>query len=192
MKTLLVILGSFVLVTGNAKAQCNSDSIIYKLTLTSHCGNDTNINDKVCRYLTIEYTPIEPDLWGIIHIKNVDMDSMMVKELFRINDTLSINYHASHLNKMYRGDPEVIIINRKDFIEKKITAKNFWKRFWKVYPQSGGLMSVSAIAYNADCTEAIFYFENVHQWLVGGGYLAICHLEKDEWGVKHIIGVLQM
>ena len=169
-------------------AQCNADSIIYKLALKANWKDELNMNDKESRYLTIDYRPEYPYVLGV-NLKKWGIDSLVYKKLLQINDTLSIDYHASYLSHIFQDDPEVIILNKESY--KKIKSKNFWKKFWRTYRYSSGQIFVSAIAYDDNCTEAVFYYEIASHWLVGGGFFAVCKFENGEWKLKENVGVLQ-
>ena len=121
------------------------------------------------------------------------VDSTTYKRFLQINDTLSVACHSAHLNRMFTNDKEVIILNKKE--RKKFDKINSWtetlNKFWKIYPHSGGIMWVSAIGYNDDCTEAIFYFVNETLHLGRMGYFAVCQYESNNWVVKKIIPIFQ-
>ncbi len=59
-----------------------------------------------------------------------------------------------------------------------------WDRFYERFPGSQGIMTLSAVAFNAELTQALVYLGNQSYWLAGAGYYIVLAKENGLWVVK--------
>lgn len=146
--------------------------------------------------MTISYRAGEFIPWGP-NAENTlkDLDSCTMENFMKCNGVIDREEFTAYLYRIFDGVPDVHIISKEETEE---LAKNptrrvdFWKRFNKKYPCSGGHLFLSPIGYNEDQTEAVFYLENLFHSLVGAGFLVVCEFSDGEWRVKKIVEVLQI
>ena len=79
------------------------------------------------------------------------------------------------------------IILLKDFPIRTKSIDNDWKNFYKKYPGSGGIFSLSRIMYTPDEMTAILYYWHRLNGLNGHGALAIMEKTGAEWKIKYKI-----
>jgi hypothetical protein len=60
-----------------------------------------------------------------------------------------------------------------------------WQHFYKKYPKSSGIWTLSAVGYNAAGTEALVYVGHSCGSLCGTGHLILAAKENDRWVVKN-------
>lgn len=59
-----------------------------------------------------------------------------------------------------------------------------WDQFYERFPGSQGVMTLSAVAFNAEMTQALVYMGNQSYWLAGAGYYIVLAKENGTWVVK--------
>jgi hypothetical protein len=73
----------------------------------------------------------------------------------------------------------------KSFPVKTKSTDKDWKDFYKKYPGSGGIFSLSRVMYSPDEMTAIFYYWHRMNGLNGHGALAIMEKIGGDWKIKY-------
>jgi hypothetical protein len=60
-----------------------------------------------------------------------------------------------------------------------------WGLFYRIYPDSQGVMTLSGIGFNQNATQALAYVGNQMHWASGAGYYVLLSKEDDRWIIKH-------
>lgn len=176
------------------------DSTIYMTTL-DYFYKEVIENPKAS-CITLSHKYAEFSLFGTSSsniLKHLDSSLMnnFLKNIGYCDSCVAIqeSEFTSYLHKIFDGIPNVYIISEEKAggLAKKSARRNdFWKRLFKKYPCSGGLLFLSYIGYNDAKTEAILYMENLFHSLAGGGFLAICELKEGVWSVQRIEAVIDI
>jgi hypothetical protein len=101
-------------------------------------------------------------------------------------DTLSqfiqVNKQNYSLEDHFQIDASIILLSQTDL--KAIFDQNLedsWKRFFKKYPSSQGLLTLSRVGFNAQKDQALVYFGNSKGSVDGVGYVALLSDENNTW-----------
>ena len=70
---------------------------------------------------------------------------------------------------------------------RKMSIKNFWKTFYKKYPNSNGIVELSLIGYNKEKTQALLCIGVNTDYLVGAGYFVFFEFINGRWIIKETI-----
>jgi hypothetical protein len=64
---------------------------------------------------------------------------------------------------------------------KSVFDRGSWEEFYRQYPQSGGVIEVSAVGFNADKTVAVVYTSHSCGGLCGGGDYHVLQKKDGKW-----------
>ena len=65
----------------------------------------------------------------------------------------------------------------------------FWPAYYKRFPGSQGLLTFSGVGFNADGTQAFFYFGNICEGLCGVGDYVIMEKRDGRWAIQKEINM---
>ncbi len=79
------------------------------------------------------------------------------------------------------GVPVVLISNEEVNAIFSQESEDGWELFYKKYPDSQGLMTLSAVGFNFAYTSAVVYMGNQSHWLAGAGYMIVLEKRDGKW-----------
>ena len=76
---------------------------------------------------------------------------------------------------------EYVLIDEKEI--EKVFKDSAWEEFYKKYPNSGGLISLSRPGFNSGMNQALIYRQYWCDWLCGAGNYLLLKKSGDRWTV---------
>lgn len=64
-----------------------------------------------------------------------------------------------------------------------------WDLFYKKYPDSPGIVTLSRVGFSSNGEDGLVYFGNGRNWKSGKGYLVVLHKTRGEWTVVRTVVV---
>jgi hypothetical protein len=93
----------------------------------------------------------------------------------------AISEHVKLNEKPWLLRPRFVIKQPYKLIGPGEPENGNWKKFYKRYPNSGGIFALSAVGFNADKTVAIVYMGHHCGGLCGGGGYHILQKRSGKW-----------
>ncbi|NCN39355.1 MAG: hypothetical protein COY38_04110 [Candidatus Aenigmarchaeota archaeon CG_4_10_14_0_8_um_filter_37_24] len=88
------------------------------------------------------------------------------------------------LENSFNIKAKVILISQVDFDRIFRPDIDGWEQFYKIYPKSQGIMTLSRVGFNKEKDQALVYAGNQAHYLAGRGYYVLLTKENDIWGIK--------
>lgn len=103
-----------------------------------------------------------------------------------ILNQFSLYNSPSHFKNLFSKNLNVKLISAQELNKILATKKKNWnwKRFYKNFPGSNGVIKLSKLYYNKDKSKLAFYYSNNAGSLRGGGYILLMENLENDWKVK--------
>jgi hypothetical protein len=98
-----------------------------------------------------------------------------------IEDFFKVNSKQKILQLKFAKGLSVVLVSEKEVNAIFKNIDDGWERFYAKYPRAIGLMGMSVVAFNAEKTKALFYYEEISDFLAGAGYYVLMIKQDDRW-----------
>ena len=115
---------------------------------------------------------------GMCEINNFKVDHELASEFFKKNQQtypLPKEFHFGFDVEIKTISPD----QKKAFFTGDI--ERGWKAFYRAYPNCGGIIAVSRVAYSADGDTALVYTGESSGGMAGGGILHLLKRQENGW-----------
>ncbi|HEY0763366.1 MAG TPA: hypothetical protein VGD61_13435 [Pyrinomonadaceae bacterium] len=75
------------------------------------------------------------------------------------------------------------LVVKKEKIEKIFAGRGWWQEFYKIYPDSGGLIVLSRVGFSRAMNQALVYIQHGCGGLCGTGHYVLLEKSGDRWQV---------
>ena len=107
-----------------------------------------------------------------------------------VADFQSKNNQSSLLEKLFDLKAKVALISSDEVEQFFGRGGGWWEAFYKRYPKSQGLLTLSQVGFNAEKNQALVYVGNQRGGLDGGGsYILLTREEDDDWVIADSAGM---
>jgi len=107
--------------------------------------------------------------------KNQDLQ----EETFK--DFKNQNINSEKILKSEIPNDKIVLISREEVDKIFKNNRKGWDNFYRKFPKSQGILTLSKIGFNENKTQAIVYYGNQSHYLAGIGYLAYYIKINDSW-----------
>lgn len=87
------------------------------------------------------------------------------------------------LYKSFNLKVNYIFINKQE-LRDLFKNHNGWDEFYKKYPDSQGILTLSKVGFNKKLNQSLIYYGNQSNWLAGTGYLVFLTKKNNIWKIK--------
>lgn len=103
-----------------------------------------------------------------------------------LNDYKLNNRRAWELDRHLSLDVQYALLGEAEFsgIFKKGRG---WRKFYRTYPNSQGLMTLSRVGFDAEMKQALVYVGNQSDYSAGEGYYVFLAKEGDVWSIQSLL-----
>jgi len=102
-----------------------------------------------------------------------------------INEFAALNSKSAEIQNKFDKTLNVILISKESVDKIFNPIEGGWKRFYSEYPHSSGIIGFSKVAFNADKTKALLYYEDSFDSGKGGvGYYILLKKQEDKWVIQ--------
>lgn len=102
-------------------------------------------------------------------------------ELSTFNDLIKKNKFSDTLNiNKFSSDKMIVLIDGLKLNE-IFKESNGWDFFYKLYPNSQGILTFSKVGYNIKGSQALIYIGNQSDWRAGAGYYVLLEKKNEFW-----------
>jgi hypothetical protein len=107
-----------------------------------------------------------------------------------VADFQSKSNQPSLLEKLFDLKAKVALISADEVEQFFGRGGGWWEAFYKRYPKSQGLLTLSQVGFNAEKNQALVYVGNQRGGLDGGGsYILLTREEDDDWVIADSAGM---
>jgi hypothetical protein len=99
-------------------------------------------------------------------------------------DFRSKNSRVSKLEENFSVPGRVLLISRHELNDLFSDPDGGWGAFYRKYPQTSGIITLSRVGFNWNHTRALLYYGNWFDYLGGRGHLIHLVKKKGEWVIK--------
>jgi hypothetical protein len=135
---------------------------------------------RVQRIVFKDSTELFPHIREEIYSQISDLDP------FTLTDFQQINQNALPFYRIPDISVEQILISNQEF--QNILIQGGWELFYNRYPESTGLIGMSAIGINSEGNQALVYFSQCWYDLAGAGKLVFL-TKSGDWQIAKVITV---
>jgi hypothetical protein len=167
--------------------------VLFLALLTVPSQNVLNVYEEASAYEV--YAAILPSEWPlrVAHAKQLVIRrettayEMCLKPEREFEDKLgpAISDYVEVNKKQWWLQPKISIDQTYQFLEadnfSKIMKHGGWDEYYREYPESGGLISLSAVGFNPDKTVAVVYMGHYCGPLCGGGTFHVLEKADGKW-----------
>ncbi len=107
-------------------------------------------------------------------------------ELETLNDYSAKNKRSYQLDQDISLDVPYVLLSEAE-LTKIFEREGSWDRFYEIYPNSQGIMTLSRVGFNTQIDQALVYIGNQADYLAGRGYYVLLTKKGDVWTVDSMI-----
>lgn len=98
---------------------------------------------------------------------------------------LAANQSVYALTNRFHLASQIVFLSKADFSKFfQVDYQTAWRRYFKVYPGSQGLLAFSRAGFNSALDQALVYYQNQKGLEDGAGYVALMSRDAGGWVVK--------
>jgi hypothetical protein len=103
-----------------------------------------------------------------------------------LSDYRARNKQSHQLDQDFLLDVPYVLLSEAELAE-TFERGGGWNQFYKIYPNSQGIMTLSRVGFNTQIDQALVYIGNQAGYLAGRGYYVLLTKEGDVWTVDNMI-----
>jgi hypothetical protein len=141
--------------------------------------------------LVVRQQTRSPEMLDEDRVKTVESSSLVGPDVKLdrklIDDFNSKNKDPHPLSNSFTADRTVILLSKDESTE--LFNKGGWDEYYKRYPQSGGMIMLSRVGFNANRDRAFLYVDSLSGPRTGAGYFVLLQKSRasGNWYIiKHI------
>ncbi len=100
-----------------------------------------------------------------------------------LDDFAAQNAQPVTLQDRFNLSVNVVLIGQDEVSRLFGQSGSGWDEFYKRYPNSQGLMTLSRVGFNAQGDRALVYIGNQSHYLAGAGYAVVLGLKDGQWTI---------
>lgn len=159
-----------------------TDYVIYSVLIEK-----MYINERIKLIVIKDHTGLHPpvnDLNG--ELKRVESKLTTISPE-TLNDFQEKNKESSPLEKAFKLSLPYVLFSEQEDKEIFQDARS-WQEFYKRYPDSQGLITLSKVGFNKGMNQALVYIGNQRYGLGGAGYYVLLSKKNDIWSIQDMFG----
>jgi hypothetical protein len=99
-----------------------------------------------------------------------------------IDDYIAKSQVSKQLSRDFRLKLPYLLFTKED--EQLFEPDGSWDRYFQKYPDSGGLITLSAVGFNSEKSQAFVYAARTCGRLCGRGFMVVLTKEGDIWSIR--------
>jgi len=107
-------------------------------------------------------------------------------ELETLDDYIAKNRRSHRLEGGFSLDVPYVLLSEAELAE-IFEQGGGWNQFYKLYPNSQGIMTLSRVGFNARMDQALVYIGNQADYLAGRGYYVLLKKKGGIWTIDRMI-----
>lgn len=188
-KLIILLLASVVLIAGCTDGRTVSTSAVVE----EYAVYEAVIESL---YLTEDIELIVIKNWTATNVspgKSSDTEAEYIREKLgtaieseTLNDYSAKNKQSYQLDQDISLDVPYVLLSEAE-LTKIFEREGGWDRFYEIYPNSQGIMTLSRVGFNTQIDQALVYIGNQADYLAGRGYYVLLTKKGDVWTVNNMI-----
>lgn len=142
------------------------------------------MNDKIKLIAIKDHTALQP-LAGDDLSKELEQVQQKMPGVSQevVANFLEKNKRQHRLENAFNLSVPYVLVSEKEY-EEIFQNDDGWQTFYRKYPASQGLMTLSKVGFNSETNRALVYVGNQHAGLGGAGYYVLLTKENGAWVIK--------
>ncbi|MDQ3803368.1 MAG: hypothetical protein M3416_05880 [Acidobacteriota bacterium] len=142
------------------------------------------VEDKIKMIAIREHTALHPMVGdGLLKELERVRQKMPAVSQEMVDNFIEENKHSRPLENAFNLSVPSVLIGEKEY-EEIFQDADGWQTFYRKYPASQGLMTLSKVGFNSVMNQALVYVGNQHAGLGGAGYYVLLSMENGAWIIQ--------
>jgi len=99
------------------------------------------------------------------------------------------NTHQALLRRSLHPSMNYVLVTSAQLEPIFCKGCGFWPEYYKRFPGSQGVLTISGIGISPDGTQAFFYVSNICEGLCGAGDYVVMEKQNGVWAIQNVIGM---